>query len=134
MSVVLGGAAARLSAPTSRRLWLFFGVDCLLGTGIRLVLAVATSGYSSDTQTFQSWAATLRDHPLRDFYATAYRPDHLPGDLWVLKLAVSLYDALGGHDLEGPGFGLVTQLVPMVGDLLVALMLLLLVRELRDVE
>jgi dolichyl-phosphate-mannose-protein mannosyltransferase len=134
MSVVVEEAVLAPRAAQSRRLWVFFGVDCVLATAIRVVLAVVTTGYSSDTQTFQSWAGTLRDHPLGDFYATAYRPDHLPGDLWFLKLTVAVYDALGGHDVDGTGFALLTQVIPIVGDLLVALMLLLLVRDLRDAD
>ena len=134
MSVVVEEAVSVPRATESRRLWVFFGVDCVLATVIRMVLAIATTGYSSDTQTFQSWAGTLRDHPLGDFYSTAYRPDHLPGDLWFLKLTVTVYDALGGHDVNGTGFALLTQVIPIVGDLLVGLMLLLLVRDLRDAD
>lgn len=131
MSVVLRGVGAR-SDSSERRLWLSFAADCALGVTVRLVLAVATIGYSPDTQTFQSWAETLRDRPLHDFYGAAYRPDHLPGDLWILKLTAWTYDALGGRNLEGDGFALATQVVPILGDLLVAVMLVLLVRELRD--
>jgi dolichyl-phosphate-mannose-protein mannosyltransferase len=115
-------------------MWTFFGLDCVLATATRLALAAATTGYAADDQTFQSWAETLRTRPLGSFYATAYAPDHLPGDLWVLKLVVSVYDACGGRDVEGRGFALLLQAVPMFGDLLVALMVLLLVRELRGDE
>ena len=124
----LAGADVRV-APT-RGMWWLFGVDCVLATTVRLLLAAATSGYATDVQIFQSWAETLRDHPLERFYATAHLPDHLPGDLWLLKGAESAYGALGGHDLDGRGFTFVLQVVPTLGDLLTATMVLLIARGL----
>jgi hypothetical protein len=117
-----------------QRVWWFCGVDCVLAVALRLGLAWWTGGYPTDVLTFQSWAATLRDQPLGRFYATAQSPDHLPGDLWFLKATVSVFDALGGQDVHGRVFALLTQGIPTVGDLLVALMLVLVVRRLTDPE
>jgi hypothetical protein len=96
-----------------------------------LVLAWKTPGFRFDVLTFESWAGTLRAQPLDHFYSLATRPDHLPGDLWILKATVTVFDSLGGRSLHGEGFDLALQVVPTLGDLLVGLALLLLVRDRR---
>lgn len=123
-----------VAAPARHPLWWWFGVDCALAVLLRLGLAWWTGGYPTDVLTFQSWAGTLRDHPLDQFYATAQSPDHLPGDLWLLKGLVTVFGAFGGTDVYGRVFAFLTQVVPTVADVVVALMLVLVVRRLAGAE
>jgi hypothetical protein len=113
--------------------WWTFGIDCVLAVVIRLLLAWETPGQAGDVHMFQSWGATLRSHPLHQFYTSdGAAPDHLPGDLWLLKVTVEVFDFLGGHNVHGSVFTLLLQAIPTMGDLLAALMLLLIVRERKD--
>jgi dolichyl-phosphate-mannose-protein mannosyltransferase len=128
------GVATAKRPSSSTPLWWFFGLDCLLATTVRLALAWWTGGYATDVLTFQSWADTLRAQPLGHFYSSAQSPDHLPGDLWILKATEWVFITFGGHDVYGRVFALLTQVVPTLGDLLTALMLLLIVRQLSGAE
>ena len=110
------------------------GLDVVIALTARIVLSLATSYRGLDADTFAAWARALHDHPLGEFYATAPRPDHLPGDLWLLKLIQVAFTAGGGHDFEGPAFEFATNAVPMVADLLVGFLLFLLVRQWRSAE
>jgi hypothetical protein len=104
------------------------GVDIAIGLLARLVLAVSTSYRGLDADTFGAWAQAMHDHPLGQFYARAPTPDHLPGDLWILKGIQVAFTAFGGHDFGAGTFEFLTNAVPMVADVVVGLLLFSIVR------
>jgi hypothetical protein len=108
------------------------GLDIAIALTARIVLALTTSYRGLDADAFAAWARALHDHPLGEFYATAPRPDHLPGDLWLLKLIQVTFTASGGHDFNGAAFEFATNAVPMIADVLVGLVLFLVVRRWRS--
>ncbi|MBA3642388.1 MAG: hypothetical protein H0W53_24655 [Acidobacteria bacterium] len=67
----------------------------------------------------RKWAQTLADRPLGDFYATATAPDHLPGDLWILKVMAEVFGALGAENFSGTPFLFALKLIPAIADVLV---------------
>lgn len=91
-----------------------------LGFVLRLALAPSFGGFGYDTATFQNWAATLDAFPVDEFYNRADAPDHLPGDLWIMKALVGLFRLAGGENFEGPVFVWCLKLVPAVGDVAAA--------------
>jgi hypothetical protein len=99
------------------------GFDIVVGLAARLVLAFATSYRQSDADDLAAWASAMHDHPLAEFYVEARRPDHLPGDLWLLKALQVGYSAGGGHDFWSTAFELLTNLVPIVADVTVGVLL-----------
>lgn len=111
-----GSVRARLSAAI------------FLGLVARLSLALATRFPWDDATFFGSWATTMRDRPLGAFYASAWRADHLPGDLWVLKLLQSAYTAAGGSDFHSRTFEVVLKTVPITADLAIGILLFSLVK------
>lgn len=109
-------------------------LDAVVGLAARFALALSTSYRTVDADTFAAWARTMHDHPLRDFYATAPVPDHLPGDLWLLKGLQLGYSAAGGRAYESHTFELLTNAVPIVVDVVVGLLLFKIVQLNGSVE
>lgn len=101
--------------------WSGVALGWVLGCGvvIRVILAPLFAGFGYDMEVLRNWAGTLADRPLPHFYETAMAPDHLPGDLWFLKLLVELFHLLGGVNLGGTPFLVALKLVPTIADLLV---------------
>jgi hypothetical protein len=97
--------------------------DVVIGFAARLVLALTTAYRGSDADVLAAWGRTMRDHPLGTFYAEAPTPDHLPGDLWILKAIQVGFTSLGGHDFQSGAFEFLTNVVPMVADVVVGILL-----------
>ena len=97
------------------------------GFVLRVLLAPLFGGFGYDMDVLRNWARTLADRPLRLFYETAMAPDHLPGDLWILKLLVSLFHGFGGENLDGTPFLIALKVVPAIGDMLVGLAIFIIV-------
>jgi hypothetical protein len=108
----------------------------LLAAGFVLRLAIAPfpGGFGYDVATFQSWAQTLSDYPVADFYEHAEAADHLPGDLWVMKGLQAGFEALGGENLSGGLFAWLLKVVPAVCDILVALLVFAITRRFTSAE
>lgn len=81
-------ARPRLHLPP---LWAIVAVQAVLH---RVLLPVG--GITGDTRVLQRWAATLYKHPASEFYARQSHADHLPGDLWILRLEAFVYHAVTG--------------------------------------
>ena len=112
--------------------WSQVVVDATVGTIARFVLAMTTSSRVFDADTFAAWARTMHDHPLEEFYARASRADHFPGDLWLLKVLQLVFSAAGGADFTSGPFELLTNLVPIVADVVVGILIFRLVRQWRS--
>jgi hypothetical protein len=108
----------------------------LLVTGLVLRLAIAPfpGGFGYDVATFQSWAQTLSDYPVANFYAHAEAADHLPGDLWVMKALQASFESLGGENLSGGVFAWLLKVVPAVCDVAVALLVFAIARRFTSAE
>jgi hypothetical protein len=118
-------ACVSLPRPRDRELAVRtqLGLDIAVGSAARLVLAVVTSYRASDAGDMAAWATAMRHHPLAEFYARARRPDHLPGDLWLLKAIQFGYSFAGGRDFGSAVFEFLTNLVPIGADVLVGVLL-----------
>jgi len=81
---------ARAHGSPLRNLGLILGIGCI----IRIAISPWFAGLGYDMEVLRNWAHTLADRPLGDFYATAIAPDHLPGDLWILKFLVTMFHGL----------------------------------------
>jgi len=102
------------------------------GFVLRVALAPLFGGFGYDMDVLRNWARTLADRPLARFYDSAIAPDHLPGDLWILKLLVRLFHLLGGADLDGTPFLILLKLVPTLADTLVGLAIFEIVTRFRS--
>lgn len=109
-----------------RRFWLVMA----FGTVVRLVIAPFAGGFGYDVATFQSWAGTLREYPVGQFYEHADAADHLPGDLWIMKVLQAGFGAFGGDNLTGDVFTWLLKVVPTISDVTVAVLLLIILRRL----
>jgi len=125
MESPVSSAVHRLAPPRSF-LWLIV----LAQAAIHLA-ALPFTGFNGDTLLLQRWATTLFNHPPNQFYAREKHADHLPGDLWILKLEGWLYHAVSGHTPANPGFLNALKLGPGLADIGLALTFFLIVRDLH---
>jgi hypothetical protein len=63
----------------------------LLGFFVRLIF-VPAEGFKSDVGTFESWALTLAQHPLDQFFSSAGFADYPPGYFFVLWIVGHAYE------------------------------------------
>ena len=107
--------------------------DLTLGLVARVALAAIATGYRTDVLTVRDWAHALHEQPLHRFYALASSPDHLPGDLWLLKLLTEVWVRLGGS-IDSTLFDRAVTVVPILADVAIALLLLAIGRQVADAE
>ena len=134
---VLGGAAFLLAGRKfSRRepsrgsfaLWaalLFFAALAL-----RLWLGYTSEGFSTDTDTFKSWASLANDVGFAKLYQQDVFLDYPPGYIYVLALLDRLRQLLG-LPMESQAYTLLIKLPSILADLYCAGALLLLGRKRR---
>lgn len=108
------------------------GAILAIGFIIRIALAPLFAGLGYDMDILRNWATTLADRPLGNFYTTAMAPDHLPGDLWILKVVVEVFGALGGDNIAGTPFLFALKLIPAIADVLVGAGMFLVVASYRS--
>lgn len=126
------GVSLSVTAGNDRRslpplLWLMFW-----GFAIRMVIAPLFGGFGYDMDVLRNWAGTLAGQPLRRFYDIAMAPDHLPGDLWFLKVLVTLFHGFGGENVDGTPFLISLKLVPTIADLLNGLAIYIIISQHRS--
>jgi hypothetical protein len=103
-------------------------VTMIAGGLVRVLLAPWFGGFRYDMGTFANWSWSLHHRPLDRFYAEAMAPDHLPGDLWFLKLVAELYASTGGTEFGSDAYHQWLKAIPTVADLGIALLVFLIVR------
>ncbi|MGI6254193.1 MAG: glycosyltransferase family 39 protein [Acutalibacter sp.] len=99
---------------------------CLLFLGaflFRLVLGYGSEGFTTDTDTFKSWASILNDVGFRQIYQQDIFLDYPPGYLYVLLFLEKLRLLLG-LPLESQGYTLLIKLPSILADLFCAWVLL----------
>jgi Gpi18-like mannosyltransferase len=74
------------------------------------MLFIGADGFKSDVSTFEAWALTLAEHPLRDFFAKAGFADYPPGYFFVLWVVGHAYKLLVHSD---PNYTLLKVFVKM---------------------
>lgn len=119
--------------PTSPRRWPplpGLWIVVLVQTAAHLAMLRA-GGFISDTRMLQQWAETLASRPVSQFYERQPRADHLPGDLWILKLEAWVYHAVSGHSPSNAGFLNALKLGPGLADVGIAVALYLIAREIN---
>ena len=95
---------------------------------LRVILGSFIDASGFDTDLMQSWARTLLDAPLDQFYAVAEGPDHLPGDLWFLWVIGHGLELFGFDSAPRGPFVALMKLVPAVADTVITWELFVLVR------
>ncbi len=105
-----GAAPARLrDGVQSLATPLVLGAMLVLAFAVRLVF-IGADGFHNDVSTFESWALTLAEHPLRQFFAKAGFADYPPGYFFVLWFVGHAYKALVHSD---PTYGLLKVAVKL---------------------
>lgn len=101
----------------------------LIGLVIRLALS-PIDGYGYDVSAFQEWTRQMLSAPLSSFYEADLRvpQDHLPGDLWVLYALGRVWQWLGRGPFIGHDAMIALKIVPIVLDLVLAIVVAALVR------
>jgi hypothetical protein len=100
----------------------------LLQASLHLAL-LPFGGYIDDTTLLRTWATTLFSHPVSQFYSRQPEADHLPGDLWILKLEAWLYHLASGNAPSNAGFLYALKLGPAIADVGIAMTLYFIARE-----
>jgi hypothetical protein len=104
----------------------------LLGLLVRLLL-INADGFRNDVSTFESWALTLAEHPLRQFFANAGFADYPPGYFFVLWFVGHAYKLLVHSD---PTYGILKIFVKLPGiimDIVDAALIYAIVRRFASV-
>lgn len=124
-------SSASIASP-DRRLFRLPALRLIVLIQAAIHLAVLPAGgFIGDTRLLQSWATTLVKHPVSQFYAREKRADHLPGDLWIIKLEAWAYHLISGHLPANAGFLNALKLGPGVADIGIAVILYLIAREIN---
>ena len=100
----------------------------LLALVVRLAL-IGADGFRNDVSTFESWALTLADHPLREFFAKAGFADYPPGYFFILWAVGHAYRLLVHSDPTYSALKIAIKLPAIVADLLDAYLVYVVVRR-----
>ena len=136
---MLRSAASSKPVPLQRERWGGLSATqgallcmLLLGFLVRL-LFINADGFRNDVSTFESWALTLSEHPLREFFAKAGFADYPPGYFFVLWFVGHAYKLLVHSD---PTYGILKIFVKLPGivmDLVDAALIYAIVRRFAPV-
>ncbi len=99
---------------------------------VRLLL-INADGFRNDVSTFESWALTIADHPLREFFATAGFADYPPGYFFILWIVGHAYRALVHSDPTYSLLKIAIKLPAILADLLNAYLVFAIVRRFASV-
>ena len=92
------GAAATGAADRPRETSTAFALVGLLAVGFVLRLFfIGADGFKNDVATFEAWALTLAEHPLREFFAKAGFADYPPGYFFILWIVGHAYTHAGAR-------------------------------------
>jgi hypothetical protein len=101
-----------------------------LGFGLRLIAAKVTHGHGFDLHILGDWGWKLQFRRLDEFYYVAKNPDHLPGDLWFHWVLGTVFRSFGGTHYWGDTYYFLLRVVPSIADVLIALLIFDIVRNL----
>ena len=106
-------------------LWaaLLFGA----GLGLRLWLGYVSQGFTTDLDTFKSWASLVNQVGFGEIYHQDIFLDYPPGYLYVLSLLDRLRQGLG-LAMEDPAYSLLIKLPSILADLACAAVVMALAR------
>ena len=95
---------------------------------LRLVLGYCSEGFTTDVDTFKSWAYLINTVGFREIYHQDIFLDYPPGYLYVLALLDKLRQGLG-IAMESPAYSLLLKLPSIFADLFCGGVVLLLARR-----
>ena len=101
----------------------------LLAALVLRLLFIGADGFKNDVSTFESWALTLSDHPLRQFFANAGFADYPPGYFFVLWIVGHAYRLLVHNDPTYGALKIAVKLPAILMDLVDAALIFALVRR-----
>jgi hypothetical protein len=97
---------------------------------LRLIAARVTHGHGFDLHILGDWGWNLKYRRLDEFYYGSLNPDHLPGDLWFHWMLSTIFQSFGGTHYWGETYYFLLRVVPSVADVLIALLIFDVVRNL----
>lgn len=107
-----------------------FVLPTMIGLGILLrLLFITADGFKNDVVTFESWALTLSEHPMREFYAKAGFADYPPGYFFILWFIGHVYKFLIHSDASYTSLKVLVKLPAIVMDSVDAIIVFALVRR-----
>ncbi|GAC1526643.1 MAG: hypothetical protein NVS2B8_12430 [Vulcanimicrobiaceae bacterium] len=104
----------------------------VFGLLVRL-LFITADGFKNDVSTFESWALTLAEHPLREFFAKAGFADYPPGYFFVLWFVGHAYKVLVHADPSYGALKIAVKLPGILMDLVDAALIFAIVRRFAPV-
>ncbi len=96
---------------------------------LRLLFIHGSNGFKNDVSSFEAWALTLAEHPLREFYAKAGFADYPPGYFFILWLIGHAYKLVVHNDPSWTLLKYAVKLPAVVMDLVDAWLLYAIVRR-----
>lgn len=102
------------------RIWPVFLLTAVLAVMLRVVVALAFEGYSTDIACFKGWAMAVYEHGPSGFYSSGIFCDYPPGYMYVLYGLGALRDMLG-IDANSGVFTLIIKLPSIIAEVVLAL-------------
>lgn len=93
------------------------------------MLFIGADGFKNDVSTFESWALTLSEHSLRQFFANAGFADYPPGYFFVLWIVGHAYRLLVHSDPSYAALKIAVKLPAILMDLVDSVLIFALVRR-----
>ncbi len=102
------------------RIWPVFLLTAALAVMLRVIVALAYEGYSTDIACFKGWAVGVYEHGLSGFYSSGIFCDYPPGYMYVLYGLGLLREVLG-IDANSAVFTLMVKLPSIIAEVALAL-------------
>ncbi len=123
-----GAAPAARAQTRTLSTPLVLGGMLVIALFVRL-LFIGADGFKNDVSTFESWALTLSQHPLRQFFASAGFADYPPGYFFILWIVGRLYALVAHSDPSYTALKIAVKLPSILMDLVDAGLIFALVRR-----
>lgn len=119
VAVLLGVRNSGVDDGTGR-VWPVFLLTAVLAVMLRVIVALAFEGYSSDIACFKGWAVAVYEYGPSGFYSSGIFCDYPPGYMYVLYGLGALRE-LFGIDAGSGLFTLIIKLPSIIAEVLLAL-------------
>jgi dolichyl-phosphate-mannose-protein mannosyltransferase len=119
VAVLLGVRAGGVDDGPGR-IWPVFLLTAVLAVMLRVIAALAFEGYSTDIACFKSWATSVYEIGLPNFYQTVSFCDYPPGYMYVLY-GLGFLQNFFSIDVNSSLFTLMVKLPSIISEVVLAL-------------
>jgi len=119
VAVLLGVRAGGVDDGPGR-IWPVFLLTAVLAVMLRVIAALAFEGYSTDIACFKSWALSVYETGLPNFYQSVSFCDYPPGYMYVLY-GLGFLQKLFSIDVNSALFTLIVKLPSIIAEVVLAL-------------